>query len=104
MSDRISKAAGQLAKMIHEYVSEAEHPRGIKARIAREIGVSFPVLLDYLAGRKRPKNERRRAIQKWSRGRVRASEWEFPEERAQIDGVQLCEPLKKKARGRKAAA
>ena len=79
MKPRITPAATELGKIVQEFKS--------KAAAAREIGVSQQVLVDYLEGRKRPKNLRRVAIERWSRRRVRAADWEYPEERAELSKV-----------------
>jgi hypothetical protein len=51
------------------------------AEAARGIGVSAPMVFDYLAGKKRPSDgARRKAIEAWTGGKVRSTDWLLPGE------------------------
>ncbi len=77
MDRKLTPAAVELGKIVHEIQSEAE--------AARQIGVSQTVLREYLAGRKRPKNLRRIAIKRWSKGRIKVSDWDYADERELLE-------------------
>ena len=58
---------------------------------ARGVGVSHVTMLAYLTGDKRPADERRDAIERWTDGAVPRDTWRTRAEQRALDDVQ---PLK----------
>jgi DNA-binding transcriptional regulator YdaS (Cro superfamily) len=62
------------------------------AAAARAIGVSRPNMHDWLAATKRPRAERRAAIERWTSGEVPASAWSTAAELSEVDALEPFRP------------
>jgi transcriptional regulator with XRE-family HTH domain len=61
-------------------------------QLARALGVSDPVVHDWLSGDRRPRDVHRRGIAAFTRGRIPFDAWLSDEERAEIERVGALAP------------
>ncbi len=64
-----------------------------KRGAARAVGVSSPTMLDWISGRKTPAPPNRRALEIWTGGQVRESDWISRRERESAEKACRVAPL-----------